>query len=93
MASWNTAIINFSAVDWSFTQSTAHHIENPLALASTSLSWLPATVPGTVAQSLRLAKLEKSADFSDSDNLDWWYSCTFHATDNAPENKESSTSI
>lgn len=65
---------------WSFAHAEPYSIADALALGASSLAWLPAKVPGTVAQSLRSAGLEKSLLWSESDNYDWWYCCEFSHT-------------
>lgn len=46
-------------------------------LENAKLNWLVAQVPGTVAQSLRLAEQEKCLTAIEPDHYDWWYSCEF----------------
>jgi beta-mannosidase len=51
---------------------------NPNELEQGARSWIPALVPGTVAQALRAAgawHLDRVDDFDDSD---WWYRCRLH---------------
>lgn len=71
----NASITSFT--NWSLTHTPANAIDIPAALAQKNLSWLPAIVPGTVAQSLRVAGQEKFPHAIDSDNYDWWYQCEF----------------
>jgi beta-mannosidase len=47
----------------------------PARLAALSPAWMPAIVPGTVAESIRQAEgldLDRAPNF---DERDWWYRC------------------
>ena len=68
--------------NWQLTATAPNAIDNPEILAKKELEWIPATVPGTVAQALQTAgkwSIDKSEDF---DDRDWWYQCTFESREN-----------
>ena len=59
----------------------------PADLSSQNLEWLPAMVPGTVAQSLQAAghwDFEQPQDF---DDRDWWYRCRFNSDTGAQDGR------
>jgi len=70
--------------NWSLVGSSANEFNHPSELASLE-TWLPAIVPGTVAQSLQQAgtwSLIENKDFVASfdagfDHKDWWYKTSF----------------
>ncbi len=79
--------LNLANAQWLFTSTQPNAILDSIDietdLENAQLNWLPAQVPGTVAQSLRLAGQEKSLAAIESDSYDWWYSCEFsHAQKN-----------
>ena len=56
---------------------------SPAALAMLDPAWIPAVVPGTVAESMRRARgldLDRAPDF---DEQDWWYRCLIDLEPNA----------
>lgn len=71
-------ITDLHTANWLFAHATANSfIDAQTALAHIP-QWFNAVVPGTVAQSLRLAGQEKNPQFSDIDQFDWWYHCEFN---------------
>lgn len=68
---------------WELASSPAGTVATPNALDGATLSWRPATVPGTVASTLRASAeldLELAPDF---DATDWWYRARFSRDDKA----------
>jgi len=62
---------------WRLASSKPGAIQNPSELENPDIHWLPASVPGTVAQTLF-----ESGDWDfkrprDFDDQDWWYCCSF----------------
>ena len=66
---------------WSCCALPSSAIPDPAQLQSTSLDWLPATVPGTAASALRASGRWDFQKPIDIDNLDWWYRTTFASPD------------
>ena len=55
----------------------------PMAFAAIGIAWMPAIVPGTVAESIRCARgldLDHAPNF---DERDWWYRCQLDLEPNA----------
>jgi beta-mannosidase len=69
--------INLSEANWTLAHSLANTLKDAAEFTSARLTRIPAKVPGTVAQSLRLAEQTESTQFIHSDEYDWWYSGTF----------------
>jgi len=62
---------------WQLVGNSPGSVSSPDGLDDQPLDWLPAVVPGTVAQSLELAgqwTLDSTLNFDDQD---WWYRCSF----------------
>ncbi len=65
--------------DWLLTSSAPDEIASPSQFAASQYPWVPATVPGTVAQALEKAgQWDIDADIN-FDDKDWWFRCTFPA--------------
>ncbi len=62
---------------WFLTESSPGAFLSPIELLQGNPAWIPACVPGTVAQSLQLAGLWDMDQRKDFDASDWWYSTTF----------------
>ena len=63
--------------DWRLTASKPGAIQHPSELNNVANHWLPAVVPGTVAQTLYASgdwDFKRPQDFDDQD---WWYHCRF----------------
>lgn len=69
---------------WFLLQTDADHFASPAEL-NNQLDWLPAIVPGTVAQSLLEANLWDIEGQHDFDHYDYWYRTTFDNTDKLKE--------
>jgi len=69
--------------DWYLIETVPDAFLEPVSLANENFNWLPACVPGTVAQSMANAglwSLDKRVDF---DGQDYWYKTKFSITDEA----------
>ncbi|MDQ3281342.1 MAG: glycoside hydrolase family 2 protein [Acidobacteriota bacterium] len=66
---------------WSLASTAPNAAADPAQLDALALTWIPAIVPGTVAQSLRAAGLWDFDHIEDFDDRDWWYRTTI---DGAP---------
>lgn len=64
---------------WEVASLPHNHCDSPAALTAAQPRWLPATVPGTVAESLRRSGEWDFARPRDFDADDWWYRCRFGA--------------
>ncbi|MEK6749612.1 MAG: glycoside hydrolase family 2 protein [Pseudomonadota bacterium] len=64
---------------WRLAATAPHAVADAYALDSASLDWLPALVPGTVAQSLQATGRWRLGQEMDFDAQDWWYVGTFSA--------------
>ncbi|MGD8570674.1 MAG: glycoside hydrolase family 2 protein [Gammaproteobacteria bacterium] len=62
---------------WQLTSTEPGLCGIPADLDGTSLEWLPAIVPGTVAQALEAAGRWSTASNEDFDARDWWFRCAF----------------
>jgi beta-mannosidase len=63
--------------DWTLAPAAPNEIAEPGQLHAHKLSWIPARVPGTVAQALAAAKRWDFDDEDDFDASDWWYRTFF----------------
>ena len=64
--------------EWSLAQTAPGQFAGPEDLTHAALTWIPASVPGTVASALHAAgqwDLERPIDI---DAHDWWYRCAFN---------------
>jgi beta-mannosidase len=65
--------------DWTMAASAPNEIAEPGQLHAHKLSWVPATVPGTVAAALQAAGRWDLDDEDDFDASDWWVRTSFEA--------------
>jgi beta-mannosidase len=63
---------------WHFASTNPSVVVAPSDLSSLVLEWMPAIVPGTVAQSLQMAGRWDIDQLRDFDDGDWWYRCRFN---------------
>ncbi len=70
---------DFLRSDWRLASAEPHSIGNPSELEKKALDWVPAIVPGTVAQALQEAGKWDISHNGDFDARDWWYQCTFES--------------
>jgi beta-mannosidase len=68
---------------WELCSTAAGAAVDPMALDSLAVTWEPAVVPGTVADTLRRAGTLDLERMPNVDERDWWYRCRFHAGPNA----------
>jgi beta-mannosidase len=68
---------------WELCSTAPGAAADPAALASLDLSWQPAVVPGTVAETLRRAGVFDIDHPPAVDDRDWWYRCELPAEPNA----------
>ena len=68
---------------WELCSSASGAAATPDALAALTSTWSPATVPGTVAESMRRAGALDLDHVPNFDDQDWWYRCHFDAEPNA----------
>jgi beta-mannosidase len=76
---------------WEIASLPPGQADSPAALAAAQPHWLPAVVPGTVAQSLLRAGEWDFTHPRDIDAEEWWYRCTFHAPTDARSHARSDT--
>lgn len=75
----NSRVLNSG---WQLTSTEPGLCASADALAGQSLEWLPAMVPGTVAQALEAAGKWHIASNENFDARDWWFRCRFeHKSD------------
>jgi len=67
--------------DWYLIETAPDAFLEPVSLANKNLNWLPACVPGTVAQSLSIAGAWSLDDKFDFDSQDYWYKTEFSIND------------
>ncbi len=67
--------------DWYLIETVPDAFPEPASLANKNLDWLPACVPGTVAQSLSIAGKWSLDDKFDFDSQDYWYKTKFSIND------------
>lgn len=78
--------VNSLIVNWVLASTDAQACLSPGALKQAKhLSWFPAIVPGTVAQSLQEVKLWDTDSRLDFDSQDWWYQTQFDYAENTKE--------
>jgi beta-mannosidase len=67
---------------WELCSTAPGAVADPTALAALDLSWQPAVVPGTVAETLRRADAFDIDHPPAVDDSDWWYRCELLAEPN-----------
>ncbi len=74
--------------DWELASTDAQACMSPDLLTELNyLNWLPAIVPGTVAQSMQQAKLWHVDERQNFDSQDWWYRTEFICPSNNDESQ------
>jgi beta-mannosidase len=68
---------------WELCSAAPDAAATPRALDALAPAWSPATVPGTVAESMRRAGKLDIDHVPNFDDHDWWYRCQFDAEPNA----------
>ncbi|HXT14047.1 MAG TPA: hypothetical protein VN706_00360 [Gemmatimonadaceae bacterium] len=66
--------------DWFLAATAPNGVAEPGQLHAHKLDWIPARVPGTVAQALAAAGRWDLDDEDDFDASDWWYRTSFEAS-------------
>jgi beta-mannosidase len=66
-----------SLPDWFLARTPPGECATPANLIHAAVDWIPAPVPGTVAQTLRAAGAWSLESPEDLDASDWWYRCQF----------------
>lgn len=67
---------------WQLARTSPNEISSPSDLETQKLNWLPAQVPGTVAQMVFGDEFAQSCTLN-LDEYDWWYQCEFSVADSA----------
>ncbi|MEJ2392814.1 MAG: glycoside hydrolase family 2 protein [Gammaproteobacteria bacterium] len=73
--------------DWQMLGTSPSACASPADLPEQAHGWLPAMVPGTVAQALQVNTEWEVSQPRDFDGQDWWYVCSFSKPDVAPAEK------
>ncbi len=74
--------MNIELVDgWQLSGSAASRFDDPAEIDAAGVDWIPAVVPGTVAQALQAAGLWSIDQSTDFDAKDWWYRVDFEPGD------------
>ncbi len=63
--------------NWGLVRTESQQYNTPTDLQQININWVPATVPGTVAQAYAQAKLWSINKQIDFDQYDWWYKIQF----------------
>lgn len=71
--------------DWYLIETAPDAFLEPVNLANENLNWIPACVPGTVAQSMENSKLWSLNERFDFDSQDYWYKTKFSIIDTAQQ--------
>lgn len=70
------------STEWQLSRTPPDSIKSPDELNHSTLNWIDATVPGTVAQSLEAAEMWDIDSDINLDAEDWWYHCAFQPATN-----------
>lgn len=81
MSAETPALASIPFAPWSFCAQPPGSIANPEQLETARAHWLPAPVPGTVAEALQASGMWEVNHPRDLDAEDWWYRTTFPAPD------------
>lgn len=71
--------LDLSQFSWQCTATEAGEFSDPGQLVDRHLHWIPAPVPGTLAQALSLHPNPLLPPVDSIENFDWWYLCAFDA--------------